>query len=310
MKPLQGCYYQGAHRAFSSVKDAFLLIHSVSGCAWGALALRQMGRQDDVRQGCTMVHIPCAPRCNLNCAFCGGGLDNGEMQLPGRSRTIVSPENVVEYVQQRLSIHPGIAVLGIAGPGEPLYNAETLEVLEIIKKRFPEMLLCVGTNGFFLPERAQQLAERGVKTLTVTVNAVRPEIGAKLNPFLWSAEGNRLEGAAAAKELLERQEAGIAKAVQLGIAVKVNTVYVPGVNDCEIEPIAVLAKKAGASLLNIIPLKPAGRFCTLRTPSLKEVNSIRAKAGAILPQMYHCRQCRADACGLLEEVGTGAGCVK
>ena len=56
MKPFQGCYYLGAHRAFSGVKSAFLVVHSVSGCAWGALALRQMGRQDDVRQGCTMVH--------------------------------------------------------------------------------------------------------------------------------------------------------------------------------------------------------------------------------------------------------------
>lgn len=56
MKPFQGCYYLGAHRAFSGVKNAFLVVHSVSGCAWGALALWQMGRQDDVRQGCTMVH--------------------------------------------------------------------------------------------------------------------------------------------------------------------------------------------------------------------------------------------------------------
>lgn len=56
MKPFQGCYYLGAYRAFASVKGAFLLIHSVSGCSWGALALHQMGRQDDIRQGCTMMH--------------------------------------------------------------------------------------------------------------------------------------------------------------------------------------------------------------------------------------------------------------
>ncbi|MBR4691776.1 MAG: nitrogenase component 1 [Oscillospiraceae bacterium] len=56
MKPGQGCFYLGAYRAFVSVKDAFLLVHSVSGCSWGALALRQMGRQDDVRQAGTMVH--------------------------------------------------------------------------------------------------------------------------------------------------------------------------------------------------------------------------------------------------------------
>ena len=56
MKPFQGCYYLGAYRAFASVEDAFLLIHSVSSCSWGALALHQMGRADSIRQGCTMMH--------------------------------------------------------------------------------------------------------------------------------------------------------------------------------------------------------------------------------------------------------------
>ncbi|MBQ5437261.1 MAG: nitrogenase component 1 [Firmicutes bacterium] len=56
MIPTQGCFYLGAYRAFSSFRDAFLLIHSVSGCSWGALAFHQMGRQDDVRQACTMIH--------------------------------------------------------------------------------------------------------------------------------------------------------------------------------------------------------------------------------------------------------------
>ena len=256
------------------------------------------------------MHIPCAPRCNLHCAFCGGGIDNGEMQLPGRAMTVVTPADVVEYVRQRLVLHPEIAVLGIAGPGEPLYNPETFAVLEALQKHFPEKLRCLGTNGFFLPERAEQLAAFGVKTLTVTVNAVCPEVGVQLNPFLTDAAGNRLEGTTAAKELLERQKAGIAKVVQQGITVKVNTVYVPGVNDGEMEKIAVLAQKAGASLTNIIPLKPAGRLCNVQVPTPQEMKCVRAKVERILPQMYHCRQCRADACGLLGEIGTNVGCVK
>ena len=47
MKPFQGCYYLGAHRAFSGVKSAFLVVHSVSGCAWGALALRHLRDRAD-----------------------------------------------------------------------------------------------------------------------------------------------------------------------------------------------------------------------------------------------------------------------
>lgn len=62
--------------------------------------------------------------------------------------------------------------------------------------------------------------------------------------------------------------------------------------------------------MNMIPLKPAGRLSTFRAPSPQEVSSARAKAECILPQMYRCRRCRADACGLLGEIGTGAGCVK
>lgn len=256
------------------------------------------------------MHIPCAPRCNLHCAFCGGGIDNGQMQLPGRAVTVVTPADAVAYVRKRLEIHPEIAVLGIAEPGEPLYNPETFAVLEVLQKHFPEKLRCLGTNGFFLPERAEQLAALGVKTLTVTVNAVCPEVGAQLNPFLTDASGNRLEGTTAAKELLERQKAGIAKAVQLGITVKVNTVYVPGINSGEMENIAALAKETGASIMNVIPLKPAGRLCNVQAPTPQEMRCVRAKVERILPQMHHCRQCRADACGLLGEIGTGIGCVK
>lgn len=56
MTPQQGCWYLGAYRAAIGVSDAFLLVHSVTGCAWGALSFHQCGRQGDIRQGCTMVH--------------------------------------------------------------------------------------------------------------------------------------------------------------------------------------------------------------------------------------------------------------
>ena len=41
-----------------------------------------------------------------------------------------------------------IAVMGIAGPGDPFANPEeTMETLRLVRERFPKMMLCVATNG-------------------------------------------------------------------------------------------------------------------------------------------------------------------
>ena len=256
------------------------------------------------------MHIPCAPRCNLNCAFCGGGMDDGRTQLPGRAMTLVTAETVEAYVSERLARHPEIAVLGVAGPGEPLFNEETFRVLERLGRRFPEMLLCVGTNGFFLPENAGRLARLGVQTLTVTVNAVSPEVGTRLNPFLTGADGALLEGEAAARELFARQKEGIFRAVQLGMTVKVNSVCVPGVNDGELRRIAETVRDLGASIMNVMPLRPAGRLRDATAPSPAEIHRLRAELEEILPQLHHCYQCRADACGVPGQDEAPGGCVK
>lgn len=237
-------------------------------------------------------------------------MDNGQTQLPGRAMTLVTAETVEAYVSERLARHPEIAVLGIAGPGEPLFNEETFRVLERLGRCFPEMLLCVGTNGFFLPENAERLARLGVQTLTVTVNAVSPEVGVRLNPFLTGADGVRMEGEAAARELFARQKEGIFRAAQLGMTVKVNSVCVPGVNDGELRRIAETVSDLGASIMNVMPLRPAGRLRNAVAPSPSEIHRLRAELEEILPQLHHCYQCRADACGVPGRDETPSGCAK
>ncbi len=60
------------------------------------------------------LHIPCAPRCNFDCAFCGRGMDDGATRLPGRAMQIVRPDEAVDYVRKRLACHPEVRVLGVA----------------------------------------------------------------------------------------------------------------------------------------------------------------------------------------------------
>lgn len=255
------------------------------------------------------LHIPCAPRCNFDCAFCGRGMDDGATRLPGRAMQIVRPDEAVDYVRKRLACHPEVRVLGVAGPGEPLYNPETFEVLALLKQSFPDLGLCLGTNGFLLPENAARLRSLGVETLTVTVNALRPETGAQLNDHILDERGDRLTGIEAAREAIARQLRGVELAARAGMTVKVNTVLVPGINDGELREIARAVHERGAAIMNVMPLKPAGRLSGWPSPSAEALRSARDELSTILPQFRRCAQCRADACGLIGE-GEVGGCVK
>ena len=88
-------------------------------------------------------------------------------------------------------------------------------------------------------------------------------------------------------------------AVAAGLVVKVNSVLIPGVNDMELPAIAHLAAEYGAHKHNILPLIPQNKFRTTEPPTPAQIHEARAAAGEYLSQMTHCKQCRADACGLI-----------
>lgn len=118
---------------------------------------------------------------------------------------------------------------GIAGPGDTLATPYALQTFKLIKKEFPDLIKCLSTNGFLLNEKADEVIESGIDSLTVTVNAIDPEIEAKLNKFVYY-HGKRYDALEGAKILIENQLAGIKKITDAGITVKVNTVLVPRIN--------------------------------------------------------------------------------
>ena len=148
-----------------------------------------------------------------------------------------------------------------------------------------------------LYERADELLEIGIDSLTVTVNAVDPEIEAKLNKYIiW--HGERIEGVEGAKILIENQLKGIRKVTSAGMTVKINTVLVPGVNDDHIEEIAKTVAEAGAKIYNIIPLIPQYELSDVKAPTCLQIDAARTKAGKYIDVFRHCQHCRADAVGV------------
>src|SRR5208283_5625003 len=132
------------------------------------------------------------------------------------------------------------SVVGIAGPGDPLANEATFDVMRAVHREFPELILCVSTNGLFLPDRLEDLLKSGVRSLTITINAVLPETAEKV--YAWvNNRGKRHTGREAAEYLVYTQWRGLINAVDAGFILKVNTVFIPGINDSEIPLIAELA---------------------------------------------------------------------
>jgi nitrogen fixation protein NifB len=240
----------------------------------------------------------------VQCNFCDRRFDCANESRPGVTSVLLDPEQAARYVDDIIVKTPSIRVVGIAGPGDPLAQApKTLETLRLVRERYPEMLLCVATNGLCLPENAGALADLRVSHVTVTVCAVDSEIGGQI--YAWVRDGKvLLKGREAGERMLQAQRAGIQALVKAGVLVKINSILVPGVNDHHIEAVAREMAQLGASRFNCLPMRPVPStlFGTLTEPSKDVVHKLRAICGQYLPQMEHCSRCRADAVGRIGHV--------
>ena len=242
------------------------------------------------------IHLPVSPACNIGCRFCSRVLNDTE-QRPGVTAKVITPEESIAILKKALKICPAIKVAGIAGPGDTLATDTALQTFRLIDKEFPHLLKCMSTNGLLLAEKADEVIEAKIDSLTVTVNAVDPEIEAKLNKFV-VYHGKKYDALEGAKILIENQLNGIRKVAESGITVKVNTVLVPKINGHHIEQIAKTVSSLGASIYNIIPLIPTYELKDEKAPFCFQIEEARRQAEKYMDVFRHCNRCRADAVGV------------
>ncbi|MCQ8894376.1 MAG: nitrogenase cofactor biosynthesis protein NifB [Methanolinea sp.] len=243
-------------------------------------------------------HLPVAPRCNIQCNYCIRDFDCVNESRPGVTTKVLSPLEAVEMVRKAIEKYPYIKVIGIAGPGEPLANEETFETLRLLHEEFPNVIKCISTNGLLLPEKIDLLQKYDVGNITVTLNAIDPDIGAKIYQFV-DYKGKRYEGREGAEILLRNQLEGIRMAVERKMIVKVNTVYIPGINEDHIPAIAKKVGEMGVYTFNVIPLIAQYRFSHITPPTPEMKRKMQDECAKYVRQMRHCQRCRADAIGRL-----------
>ncbi|MBR5096985.1 MAG: radical SAM protein [Treponema sp.] len=242
------------------------------------------------------IHLPVCPGCNIACRFCERSINDDENR-PGVTSRVLKPEETLPLLKRALALSPEIRVAGIAGPGDTLASDNALKTFRLISEEFPSLIKCMSTNGLLLSERAQEIIDAGIDSLTVTVNAVDPKIQAQLNDYIiW--HGEKIEGEEGAKILIKNQLEGIKKVADAGITVKVNTVLVPRINGKHIGDIAYAVAEAGAEKYNIIPLIPCAKLSDQEAPTCAEIEEARKAAAPYIELFLHCNHCRADAIGV------------
>jgi GTP 3',8-cyclase len=188
------------------------------------------------------LRISLTDRCNFRCIYCMPA--DGLPWLPRRE--ILTYEEILHLA--RIFIGLGIHTIRLTG-GEPLMRQD-LEVLIAGLVRLDATLdLSMTTNGFFLVEKVQRLADAGLKRINISLDSLRPERFERMV---------RRDG-----QLVSKILAGIRLAREVGLnPIKLNCVIMRGYNDDEIVDFARLGREQDVQVrfIEYMPLDAQGRW--------------------------------------------------
>lgn len=247
------------------------------------------------------VHLPVAPKCNIQCNYCDRKYDCVNESRPGVSSVILSPQQALSYLYSITNKFNNITVAGIAGPGDPFANPEnTMSTIRLVREHFPDIILCLSTNGLELSKHIEELKKFEVSHLTITMNAIDPIILSII--VSWARYNKKVyRGVDAAALIIDKQFEALQKLKSNGITVKINSIIIPGINDFHIPMVAETVANYGADTFNCIPLYPNSNtaFENILSPTSASIAELQKQVARFIKPMAHCSRCRADSAGIL-----------
>jgi len=230
--------------------------------------------RDSFGRAITDLRISVTDRCNYKCVYCRSS-DEGALytELP-----------IADYLRMvRLLVSLGIEKVRLTG-GEPLLRSGLVEmVAELAQMRIayhPDgthlaagesghpLDIALTTNGHLLESLAAPLAAAGLSRVTVSMDAVDPEIFARITRVPRS---------------YERVLAGVRAAQAAGLGpVKVNCVLLRGFNDTQIEPFAEFSRREGV-VVRFIEFMPLEEGRTWKPETVVTMDQIVARLDAWRP---------------------------
>lgn len=253
----------------------------------------------DAKHKYARVHLPVAPKCNVQCGYCNRKYDCVNESRPGITSKVLKPEQALNYFKKINKHIPNISTIGIAGPGDAFAEPElTMETIRMIHKEFPDKIYCISTNGLNIGPYVDELKNLGVSHVTLTINSLNPENLAKV--YTWIRHKKKMyRGIEAGRIIAEEQMKALKLLSKAGIKIKINSVVIPGINEDDIIDVAKKGAEEGAETMNCLPLISAegSAFEDYKKPDMKVMSEIKTGISGFIKPMTHCAKCRADAAG-------------
>ncbi len=166
------------------------------------------------------------------------------------------PVEALNWVNETLG-ERNVDAVYITGPGDPLaIPGPTMETLQLIKGKFPQLGLGITTLGLGGRSSVDMLAQNGIGRVTLLVDAVDADITQSL--YAWIRPGRKtIPLVKAAKILLDEQIKAVRAFKESGFTVDIRTTVYPGINDGHVENIAKKMARLGADSMTLAPCKPS-----------------------------------------------------
>ncbi len=213
------------------------------------------------------LRLSVTDRCDLRCTYC---MPERMQFLP--KTDILSFEELVRLVDGFIA--RGITKLRITG-GEPLVRRDVMQLLEHLSRRLGATGLkeiSLTTNGTRLEHYAEDLKRLGIERINVSLDTLSPEMFHRVTR----------------KDQFETVMRGIAKARDVGLKIKINTVALRNINEDEIPELIEWAHRQAFDV-SLIETMPLGEGVAAREDhylSLRTVRERLAECWSLEPLVY------------------------
>ena len=168
------------------------------------------------------LRVSLTDRCNFRCFYC---LPHGEPPIAPKEQMLSYEE--IEYVSE-IFVSLGIEKIRLTG-GEPMMRRDIETVIRKLSALKPRLHdLALTTNGYFLPDRAEELKEAGLDRITISLDSLKRDVFRQMTGV----------------DVLDRVLEGIEAAERAGLKpIKINAVIVRGHNEDEVADFAGFARE-------------------------------------------------------------------
>ena len=217
---------------------------------------------DRLERQINYARVSVTDRCNLRCVYCmpkqGGQSNENPLSL----------ETLLQVCTAFASL--GISKIKVTG-GEPLVREDIIDILRGIKNIPGIKNVTLTTNGILLPRLLEELSKEVLDSINISLDSV-----SAISYKNITRTGH-----------LEDALAGLNRSIDYFKNIKINCVVIAGLNDNEIEDMAMLAQNKNVSVrfIEIMPLSLAKQYKTV--PQKEIAARLEKRFGPITPSNGH-----------------------